>query len=65
MDDQHSPIDISPPSPCNQVCKLDPVTGLCIGCSRTLDEIEVWPRASNAQRKMILELVAARRGLVD
>jgi uncharacterized protein len=63
MNDHTSDIDVSPPSPCNQVCKLDPVTGLCIGCSRTIDEIEAWPRASNAQKKMILELVAARRGL--
>jgi hypothetical protein len=52
-------------SPCNQTCRLDTVTGLCVGCFRTIDEIEAWPTATNTQKKMILELVAVRRGDLD
>ena len=27
------------PSPCTRVCVIDPVSGFCRGCLRTLDEI--------------------------
>ena len=29
-------------SPCINVCELDPSTGLCLGCKRTIDEISNW-----------------------
>jgi len=29
-------------SPCNKVCTIDPISALCIGCGRTLAEIEGW-----------------------
>lgn len=28
--------------PCKQVCILDPNSGLCMGCSRTQEEIDNW-----------------------
>ena len=31
-----------PPSPCISVCQIDPKTGWCIGCHRTIDEIRDW-----------------------
>ena len=40
-------------SPCNRICTLDPVTGTCIGCFRTLDEISFWTRFTNAERNAI------------
>jgi len=30
-------------SPCAKICTLDPVSGLCSGCGRSLAEIERWP----------------------
>ncbi len=30
------------PSPCISVCRMDPDSGLCEGCLRTLDEIAAW-----------------------
>jgi predicted Fe-S protein YdhL (DUF1289 family) len=30
------------PTPCNSVCRIDPATGWCEGCLRTLDEIAAW-----------------------
>jgi hypothetical protein len=39
-------------SPCVRVCVIDPVTGWCIGCGRTTQEIGDW---------MILDDPARRR----
>lgn len=49
------------PSPCINVCKMDPGTGLCRGCFRTLDEIAAWSASSDATRLEILAAVARRR----
>jgi uncharacterized protein len=49
------------PSPCVGICRLDPTTGLCLGCMRTGDEIALWPRASHVQRMQIVEQLRARR----
>jgi predicted Fe-S protein YdhL (DUF1289 family) len=29
-------------SPCTKVCAIEPMSGLCFGCGRTLAEIERW-----------------------
>ncbi|MDB9760521.1 DUF1289 domain-containing protein [Pelagibacteraceae bacterium] len=29
-------------SPCISICKTDPVTGYCYGCSRTEEEKKLW-----------------------
>ena len=49
------------PSPCIGVCRLDPASGLCTGCMRTLDEIAAWPAAGEAERLAIVERLRARR----
>ena len=38
-------------SPCNAVCRMDPLSGLCLGCSRTLDEIAGWSRMTDADKQ--------------
>jgi predicted Fe-S protein YdhL (DUF1289 family) len=40
---------------------MDPVSGLCEGCYRTLNEIAAWGSASDEQRHAILARVARRR----
>ena len=40
-------------SPCKNVCKLDPNTGLCLGCKRTVDEIQNWNLKDNKEKMMI------------
>ena len=37
-------------STCIQVCVLDPLSALCIGCGRTGDEIAAWTAMSEADR---------------
>ena len=41
-------------SPCNKVCAVDPTSALCVGCGRTLAEIESWPRLSPDERARIM-----------
>ncbi len=49
------------PSPCTKVCTLDPRTGFCAGCHRTLDEIARWSELTNAERRQVLARLPARR----
>ncbi len=48
-------------SPCVQVCTMDPVSGLCRGCFRTINEIAAWSRLSNRDKREVLARVAARQ----
>ncbi|HJW53337.1 MAG TPA: DUF1289 domain-containing protein [Burkholderiaceae bacterium] len=49
-------------SPCVSICQMDPATGLCSGCLRTIDEIAGWSRYSDAEKHAVWQLIAARRG---
>lgn len=41
-------------SPCIGVCSMDDLTGLCLGCFRTLDEIQGWwDMDANAKQAVI------------
>jgi predicted Fe-S protein YdhL (DUF1289 family) len=51
-----------PPSPCISVCRIDPETGLCQGCLRTLDEIADWPMLSVREKDALLWQLRERRG---
>ncbi|MBM3629422.1 MAG: DUF1289 domain-containing protein [Alphaproteobacteria bacterium] len=49
-------------SPCIAVCRLDPLTRLCVGCGRSIDEIARWPDLEEDERTRIVErLREARR----
>jgi len=37
-------------SPCNRICTLDPASGRCLGCGRSLDEITRWTQMTDAER---------------
>ena len=41
-------------SPCNKVCVVDPVSGLCVGCGRSLAEIAGWIALSADERARIM-----------
>lgn len=49
------------PSPCVDVCAMDPATGWCLGCARTLDEIASWGSLDNAGKRRVWKLLPARR----
>jgi predicted Fe-S protein YdhL (DUF1289 family) len=51
------------PSPCCGICRMHPVTGLCEGCFRNIDEIIVWGGASDASKAAIWHQLQARAHL--
>ena len=52
-------------SPCNDICAIDSVSGLCVGCGRTPSEIKNWIRYSDNQKKVILNSLKNRRNNID
>ena len=48
-------------SPCVKICAIDPVSGLCGGCGRTLDEIARWMVISDSEREAIMLELPQRR----
>lgn len=48
------------PSPCIDVCRIDPATGWCEGCRRSLDEIAAWGTMTDAARRALLQELARR-----
>ena len=57
--------DILPsPSPCIDICRMEPHTGLCVGCQRTLDEIMAWGTASDMDKRDIWRAIERRRAVV-
>lgn len=49
-------------SPCIKVCCVEPGSGLCLGCYRTLAEIAQWGRLEPAARERILAELPGRAG---
>jgi predicted Fe-S protein YdhL (DUF1289 family) len=52
-------------SPCTKVCTIDPRSRLCIGCSRSLQEIGNWSRLSEGERLRIMAELPQRRALAS
>lgn len=53
--------DTAVPSPCTGVCRIDPRTGWCEGCQRSLDEIANWSTMSEREKRAVSEALAPRR----
>lgn len=49
------------PSPCIDVCTLDPRSGWCAGCLRTLDEIAAWGALNDRQKREVWKRLPQRR----
>lgn len=47
-------------SPCVKVCVVNPETGLCLGCHRSVDEIARWSRMTPDQRQAVLAELPGR-----
>lgn len=48
------------PSPCRDVCTMDPASGYCLGCLRTIDEIAGWSAYDDADKRRIWTTLPAR-----
>ena len=51
-------------SPCIKVCVIEPVSRLCTGCLRTLDEIAAWGRMGDDDRRKVMAALPSRAGLL-
>ena len=47
-------------SPCEKICVVDPASGLCRGCGRSLAEIEHWTRYTDAERAQVMAQLPQR-----
>jgi uncharacterized protein len=51
----------SPISPCVGVCIIDPASGYCLGCARTIPEIAGWLDFTAEEKRRLLETLAERK----
>ena len=47
-------------TPCIKICVMNPATGLCTGCGRTLEEIGRWASLDAQTRKRVMAELPAR-----
>jgi hypothetical protein len=46
--------ELPPLSPCVKICVVDPVSGLCIGCGRSIAEIAIWGELDPGEQRAIV-----------
>lgn len=47
-------------SPCTNICEIDPASGYCRGCLRTLDEIAAWGASDDRWKQVVLDRLRQR-----
>ena len=57
MEQMFEPVE----SPCVNICQINPETGFCIGCMRTLNEIADWLEMTNEEKQHVLNELDERR----
>jgi len=61
-----NPEDQTPvPSPCINVCRMVPDTGLCQGCMRTIDEIIAWSKSGDDYKRAVWAEIRRREAEID
>ena len=48
-------------SPCIGVCTMNAQTGYCLGCYRTLQEIQGWWDMSESEKNQLIKILDARQ----
>lgn len=48
-------------SPCISVCAVDDTTGFCMGCYRTLEEIQGWWDLDNTTKQQVIDVASKRQ----
>jgi predicted Fe-S protein YdhL (DUF1289 family) len=48
------------PSPCISICRMNPESGFCEGCLRTIEEIAVWSRMVDADKRRVWRAIELR-----
>ena len=55
----------NPISPCIGVCIIDPASGYCLGCARTIPEIAGWLDFTPEEKRRLLDVLAERQKPTD
>ena len=50
-------------SPCVNICRMDDANRYCIGCWRTLEEIQRWTTMTDEERTEIMAQLDSRTGV--
>jgi len=53
------------PSPCISVCVMNPQTGWCDGCLRSIDEIAQWSAASDEAKRAVWIAIKRRQAALE
>ncbi|RVT52851.1 DUF1289 domain-containing protein [Rubrivivax albus] len=56
-----NPLPSPVPSPCINVCRMNPASGWCEGCWRTIDEIVAWGRLDDDAKRAVWAQLPQRR----
>ena len=48
------------PSPCVSICVVHPVSGLCEGCLRNLDEVAAWGQMPSSKQREVWQQIQGR-----
>jgi len=51
-------------TPCTRICQIEPATGWCIGCGRSLQEIAGWSQFSDGERRQIMATLPERLAML-
>jgi uncharacterized protein len=51
-------------TPCVQICVVDPLSALCIGCGRSVAEIAAWGAMTDSERTAIMRRLGERLRLM-
>lgn len=51
-------------SPCVSICKMNPRSGWCEGCLRTIDEIAHWALLDEEEKRAVWAALPTRRAAV-
>ena len=49
------------PSPCISICTMDPASGWCEGCLRSIDEIARWSQMADDEKRAVWQQLPGRR----
>jgi predicted Fe-S protein YdhL (DUF1289 family) len=48
-------------SPCISICRIEPATGYCAGCHRTIEEIADWGMMTDERKRSVWQQIRLRR----
>jgi hypothetical protein len=48
-------------TPCIAICRIDPDTDICVGCLRTIEEIEFWADMTEEEQSTVVAELKTRK----